>query len=180
MAGTRNASSARDLFKCGRIECCHGRSERGRALWPICGEWPKCGAGLVWIRDRGSLNDRHIRWTHNRCTRERAVDSRAFLPPSSGQDAPAAFVGAWRGLLRQNGATAALEAEINGLRQIGELLRRELDDVGEDRDRSGRRSDCPAQGRACPVTGRVTTRAPRSGRGRTRRDGRRRTRHCAR
>jgi hypothetical protein len=32
-------------------------------------------------------------------------------------------------------ATAALEAEINGLRQIGELLRRELDDVREDRDR---------------------------------------------
>ena len=32
-------------------------------------------------------------------------------------------------------ATAAFEAEINGLRQIGELLRRELDDVREDRDR---------------------------------------------
>jgi hypothetical protein len=32
-------------------------------------------------------------------------------------------------------ATAALEAEMNGLRQIGELLRRELDDVREDRDR---------------------------------------------
>ena len=32
-------------------------------------------------------------------------------------------------------ATAALEAEIHGLRQIGELLRRELDDIREDRDR---------------------------------------------
>jgi hypothetical protein len=32
-------------------------------------------------------------------------------------------------------ATAALEAEIHGLRQIGELLRRELDDLREDRDR---------------------------------------------
>jgi excisionase family DNA binding protein len=33
------------------------------------------------------------------------------------------------------GATAALEAQIAGLREIGELLRRQLDDVREDRDR---------------------------------------------
>lgn len=33
------------------------------------------------------------------------------------------------------GATAALEAQIAGLRDVGELLRRQLDDVREDRDR---------------------------------------------
>jgi hypothetical protein len=33
------------------------------------------------------------------------------------------------------GATVALEAQIAGLRQVGELLRRQLDDVREDRDR---------------------------------------------
>ena len=33
------------------------------------------------------------------------------------------------------GATVALEAQIAGLREVGELLRRQLDDVREDRDR---------------------------------------------
>jgi len=33
------------------------------------------------------------------------------------------------------GATLALEAQIAGLREVGELLRRQLDDVREDRDR---------------------------------------------
>ena len=32
-------------------------------------------------------------------------------------------------------ATVALEAQIAGLREVGELLRRQLDDVREDRDR---------------------------------------------
>ena len=33
------------------------------------------------------------------------------------------------------GVTAALEAQITGLREVGELLQRQLDDVPEDRDR---------------------------------------------
>jgi len=33
------------------------------------------------------------------------------------------------------GATVALEVQIAGLREVGELLRRQLDDVREDRDR---------------------------------------------
>src|SRR6476661_8904921 len=33
------------------------------------------------------------------------------------------------------GTTVALEAQIAGLREVGELLRRQLDDVREDRDR---------------------------------------------
>jgi hypothetical protein len=117
------------------------------------------GGRYGFTRHRGSLNDRHIRWIPNRCTRERAVDrSRAImsLPPRMwwalpqrsprplavrsarcaclpSQDAPAAFVEAWRGLLRRGAsphATAALEAEINGLRQIGELRWRELETCG--------------------------------------------------
>jgi hypothetical protein len=31
------------------------------------------GGRYEFTRHRGSLNDRHIRWIHNRCTRERAV-----------------------------------------------------------------------------------------------------------
>lgn len=35
----------------------------------------------------------------------------------------------------ETAGTAALEAQITGLREVGELLRRQLDDVKEDRDR---------------------------------------------
>jgi hypothetical protein len=39
------------------------------------------------------------------------------------------------------GATVALEAQIAGLREVGELLRRQLDDVREDRDRWRRQAE---------------------------------------
>ena len=39
------------------------------------------------------------------------------------------------------GATLALEAQIAGLREVGELLRRQLDDVREDRDRWRRQAE---------------------------------------
>ena len=39
------------------------------------------------------------------------------------------------------GATFALEAQIAGLREVGELLRRQLDDVREDRDRWRRQAE---------------------------------------
>ena len=40
-----------------------------------------------------------------------------------------------------SGATVALEAQIAGLREVGELLRRQLDDVREDRDRWRRQAE---------------------------------------
>ncbi len=48
------------------------------------------------------------------------------------------------------GATAALEAQIAGLREVGELLRRQLDDVRDDRDRW--RSQAERLALAAPVT----------------------------
>lgn len=48
------------------------------------------------------------------------------------------------------GATAAFEAQIAGLREVGELLRRQLDDVREDRDRW--RSQAERLALAAPVT----------------------------
>lgn len=48
------------------------------------------------------------------------------------------------------GATAALEAQIAGLREVGELLRRQLDDVREDRDRW--RGQAERLALAAPVT----------------------------
>lgn len=47
-------------------------------------------------------------------------------------------------------ATAALEAQIAGLREVGELLRRQLDDVREDRDRW--RGQAERLALAAPVT----------------------------
>lgn len=48
------------------------------------------------------------------------------------------------------GAAAALEAQIAGLREVGELLRRQLDDVRDDRDRW--RSQAERLALAAPVT----------------------------
>ncbi len=48
------------------------------------------------------------------------------------------------------GATAALEAQIAGLREVGELLRRQLDDVRDDRDRW--RSQAERLALAAPMT----------------------------
>jgi excisionase family DNA binding protein len=48
------------------------------------------------------------------------------------------------------GVTAALEGQISGLREVGELLRRQLDDVREDRDRW--RSQAERLALAAPVT----------------------------
>jgi hypothetical protein len=39
------------------------------------------------------------------------------------------------------GATVTLDAQIAGLREVGELLRRQLDDVREDRDRWRRQAE---------------------------------------
>ena len=57
------------------------------------------------------------------------------------------------------GVTAALEAQIAGLREVSELLRRQLDDVRDDRDRW--RSQAERLALAAPVTTPAPTTAAR-------------------
>ena len=64
-----------------------------------------------------------------------------FPAPTVAADTTVTAIGPTAPLATPISTGAALEAQIAGLREVGELLRRQLDDVREDRDRWRRQAE---------------------------------------